>query len=87
VRDVKVTMADDRVKAYVVFDVHGKDMTLSLRQVGRDEWLPAICAGERADWIAADSAIHAGSGGAAADGVSREPRKAAPATGHFGPAH
>jgi hypothetical protein len=30
VRDVKVTMADDRVKAYVVFDVHGKDMTLQL---------------------------------------------------------
>ena len=30
VRDVKVTMADDRVKAYVVFDVHGKDMTLEL---------------------------------------------------------
>ncbi len=30
VRDVKITMADDRVKAYVVFDVHGKDMTLEL---------------------------------------------------------
>ena len=30
VRDVKVTMADDRVRAYVVFDVHGKDMTLEL---------------------------------------------------------
>jgi len=30
VRDVKVTMTDDRVKAYVVFDVHGKDMTLEL---------------------------------------------------------
>ena len=30
VRDVKVQMADDRVKAYVVFDVHGKDMTLEL---------------------------------------------------------
>ena len=30
VRDVKVTMANDRVKAYVVFDVHGKDMTLQL---------------------------------------------------------
>jgi len=30
VRDVKVTMADDHVKAYVVFDVHGKDMTLEL---------------------------------------------------------
>jgi hypothetical protein len=33
VRDVKVTMEDDRVKAYVVFDLHGKDMTLEL--VGR----------------------------------------------------
>jgi len=30
VRDVKVTMMDDRVKAYVVFDVHGKDMSLEL---------------------------------------------------------
>jgi hypothetical protein len=30
VRDVKVQMADDRVKAYVVFDLHGKDMTLEL---------------------------------------------------------
>ncbi len=30
VRDVKVQMAEDRVKAYVVFDVHGKDMTLDL---------------------------------------------------------
>jgi len=30
VRDVKVTMTDDRVKAYVVFDVHGKDMSLEL---------------------------------------------------------
>jgi hypothetical protein len=30
VRDVKVQMDGDRVKAYVVFDVHGKDMTLDL---------------------------------------------------------
>lgn len=30
VRDVKVELVDDRVKAYVVFDVHGKDMTLQL---------------------------------------------------------
>ncbi|HYT24286.1 MAG TPA: hypothetical protein VEW05_29115 [Candidatus Polarisedimenticolia bacterium] len=30
VRDVKVQLIDDRVKAYVVFDVHGKDMTLQL---------------------------------------------------------
>jgi hypothetical protein len=30
VRDVKVQMQDDRVKAYVVFDLHGKDMTLKL---------------------------------------------------------
>jgi hypothetical protein len=30
VRDVKVELIDDRVKAYVVFDVHGKDMTLQL---------------------------------------------------------
>jgi len=30
VRDVKVQMEDDHVKAYVVFDVHGKDMTLEL---------------------------------------------------------
>jgi len=30
VRDVKVQLMDDRVKAYVVFDVHGKDMTLQL---------------------------------------------------------
>ena len=33
VRDVKVQMDGDRVRAYVVFDVHGKDMTLEL--VGR----------------------------------------------------
>jgi hypothetical protein len=30
VRDVKVELIDDRVKAYIVFDVHGKDMTLQL---------------------------------------------------------
>jgi hypothetical protein len=30
VRDVKVQMEGDRVRAYVVFDVHGKDMTLQL---------------------------------------------------------
>jgi hypothetical protein len=30
VRDVKVQMEGDRVRAYVVFDVHGKDMTLEL---------------------------------------------------------
>ena len=30
VRDVKVQLIDDRVKAYVVFDMHGKDMTLQL---------------------------------------------------------
>lgn len=33
VRDVKVQMEGDQVRAYVVFDVHGKDMTLQL--VGR----------------------------------------------------
>jgi len=33
VRDVKIQMEGDRVKAYVVFDVHGKDLTLEL--VGR----------------------------------------------------
>jgi hypothetical protein len=31
VRDVKVQMEGDLVKAYVVFDVHGKDMTLVLQ--------------------------------------------------------
>jgi hypothetical protein len=30
VRDVRVQLIDDRAKAYVVFDVHGKDMTLQL---------------------------------------------------------
>lgn len=30
VRDFKVQLVDDRVKAYVLFDVHGKDMTLQL---------------------------------------------------------
>jgi hypothetical protein len=30
VKDVKVQLVDDRVKAYVVYDVHGKDMTLQL---------------------------------------------------------
>jgi hypothetical protein len=30
VRDVKVQLIEDRVKAYVVFDVHGRDMTLQL---------------------------------------------------------
>ena len=30
VRDVKVQLIEDRVKAYVVFDFHGKDMTLQL---------------------------------------------------------
>jgi len=30
VKDVKVTMEGDQVHAYVIFDVHGKDMTLDL---------------------------------------------------------
>ena len=30
VRDVKVELVDDRVRAYIVFDFHGKDMTLQL---------------------------------------------------------
>jgi len=30
VKDVKVQLLGDRVRAYVVFDVHGKDMTLQL---------------------------------------------------------
>ena len=30
VRDVKVQLIEDRVKAYIVFDVHGKDMTLQI---------------------------------------------------------
>ncbi len=30
VRDVKVELVDDRVRAYVVFDFHGKEMTLQL---------------------------------------------------------
>ncbi|HEV2194828.1 MAG TPA: hypothetical protein VGR55_04570 [Candidatus Acidoferrum sp.] len=30
VRDFKIQLEDDRVKAYVLFDVHGKDMTLQL---------------------------------------------------------
>jgi hypothetical protein len=30
VRDFKVQLIDDRVRAYLVFDVHGKDMTLQL---------------------------------------------------------
>jgi hypothetical protein len=30
VRDVKISLADDLVHAYVVFDFHGKDMTLDL---------------------------------------------------------
>jgi hypothetical protein len=30
VKDVKVQLIGDRVKAYVVFDLHGKDMTLQL---------------------------------------------------------
>jgi hypothetical protein len=33
VRDVKVQLIEDRVKAYVVFDVHGKDMTLKFEPV------------------------------------------------------
>lgn len=30
VKDVKVELLDDRVRAYVVFDMHGKDVTLNL---------------------------------------------------------
>ncbi len=30
VRDFKIQLVDDRVKAYVLFDVHGKDVTLQL---------------------------------------------------------
>ncbi len=36
VKDVKVQLVDDHVRAYVVFDVHGKDMTSATRwQAGR----------------------------------------------------
>lgn len=30
VRDFKIQLVDDRVKAYVLFDIHGKDLTLQL---------------------------------------------------------
>jgi hypothetical protein len=30
VRDVKIQLIEDRVKAYILFDMHGKDMTLQL---------------------------------------------------------
>jgi hypothetical protein len=30
VRDVKIQLVEDRVKTYILFDVHGKDMTLEL---------------------------------------------------------
>ena len=30
VRDVKIQLVDDRVKTYILFDMHGKDMTLEL---------------------------------------------------------
>jgi hypothetical protein len=37
VKDVKVQLIDDRVRAYVVFDVHGKEMTLELEgKLGAD---------------------------------------------------
>jgi hypothetical protein len=37
VKDVKVQLIDDRVRAYVVFDVHGKEMTLQLEgKLGAD---------------------------------------------------
>ena len=41
VRDVKIQLIDDRVKAYVVFDVHGKDMSLQLegRLAAQDGYL------------------------------------------------
>src|SRR5229473_173519 len=66
VRDVKVQLIDDRVKAYIVFDVHGKDMTLQLE--GR---------------LAADSAVHARVGGAAAHEFARKSREAETAFGDF----
>jgi uncharacterized protein YpmS len=37
VRDVKVELVEDRVRAYVVFNVHGKDMTLQLEGHLRSE--------------------------------------------------
>jgi ligand-binding sensor domain-containing protein len=37
VKDVKVQLIDDHVRAYVVFDVHGKEMTLELEgRLGAD---------------------------------------------------
>jgi len=37
VKDVKVQLIDDRVRAYVVFDLHGKEMTLQLEgKLGAD---------------------------------------------------
>jgi hypothetical protein len=41
VKDVKVTMQDDRVQAYVLFDFHGKDLTLVLegRLAAKDGYL------------------------------------------------
>src|SRR2546428_5766721 len=42
VRDVKVQLIEDRVKAYIVFDVHGKDMTRQLegRLPAQNGYLP-----------------------------------------------
>ena len=46
VRDVKVQMEGDQVHAYVVFDVHGKDMTLDLvGKLGSRRRLFEVCAG------------------------------------------
>jgi len=44
VKDVKVTMQDDRVQAYVLFDFHGKDLTLVLegRLAAKDGYLRFI---------------------------------------------
>jgi hypothetical protein len=43
VKDVKVQLIDDRVRAYVVFDVHGKEMTLQLEgKPGRRQRFSAL---------------------------------------------
>jgi len=47
VKDVKVTMQDDRVQAYVLFDFHGKDLTLVLegRLAAKDGYLRFVPTG------------------------------------------
>jgi hypothetical protein len=85
VKDVKVQLVDDHVRAYVVYDVHGKDVTLQLvGKLGADNGFLRFEPVSGPVGYAPDPPRDSGSGRAEDDGVARESRKAETAVRHLG---